>query len=70
MVSSRKDAKAQRTPLDIKENKIAKQVVDAAYQIHSKIGPGLFESVLGLLITYNRLSVFASLRGKIHRKGD
>jgi GxxExxY protein len=52
MVSSRKDAKAQRTPLDIKENIIAKQVVDAAYQIHSKIGPGLFESVYEVLLAH------------------
>jgi GxxExxY protein len=52
IVSSRKDAKAQRTPLDIKENKIAKQVVDAAYQIHSKIGPGLFESVYEVLLAH------------------
>jgi GxxExxY protein len=38
--------------LDIKENIIAKQVVDAAYQIHSKIGPGLFESVYEVLLAH------------------
>jgi GxxExxY protein len=27
------------------ENEIAKIVVDVAYQIHSKLGPGLLESV-------------------------
>ena len=27
------------------ENEIARQVVDAAYKIHSLLGPGLFESV-------------------------
>jgi len=27
------------------ENQIAKQVVDAAYQIHTSLGPGLLESV-------------------------
>jgi GxxExxY protein len=27
------------------ENELAKIVVDAAYQIHCKLGPGLFESV-------------------------
>ena len=37
------------------ENEIAKIVVDAAYHIHRRLGPGLFESAyadkrLGLLI--------------------
>lgn len=27
------------------ENQLAKEVVDAAYQVHTKLGPGLFESV-------------------------
>lgn len=27
------------------ENEIAKQIVDAAYKIHTTLGPGLFESV-------------------------
>lgn len=27
------------------ENAIARQIVDAAYQVHTKLGPGLFESV-------------------------
>lgn len=27
------------------ENEIAKQIVDAAYKIHTSLGPGLFESV-------------------------
>jgi GxxExxY protein len=27
------------------ENEIAKEIVDAAYQIHKTLGPGLFESV-------------------------
>jgi hypothetical protein len=31
--------------LDTTENAVAKQVVDAAYQIHSVLGPGLLESV-------------------------
>ena len=31
--------------LDITENAVAKQVVDAAYRIHSVLGPGLLESV-------------------------
>jgi GxxExxY protein len=32
------------------ENEIAKEVVDAAYTIHSKLGPGLLESVYELLL--------------------
>lgn len=32
------------------ENEIAKQIVDAAYSIHSKLGPGLLESVYELLL--------------------
>jgi GxxExxY protein len=31
--------------LDITENAVAKQVVDAAYRVHSVLGPGLLESV-------------------------
>jgi (p)ppGpp synthase/HD superfamily hydrolase len=29
----------------LKENEIAKLVVDAAYHVHTKLGPGLLESV-------------------------
>ncbi len=29
----------------VTENEIAKQIVDAAYKIHTTLGPGLFESV-------------------------
>lgn len=34
------------------ENEIAKMVVDAAFQIHSKIGPGLLESAYQALLSY------------------
>ena len=34
------------------ENEIATQVVDAAYQIHVKLGPGLFESVYEVVLAY------------------
>ena len=27
------------------ENEIAKEIVDASFEIHTKLGPGLFESV-------------------------
>jgi len=29
----------------VTENEIARQIVDAAYKIHTTLGPGLFESV-------------------------
>jgi hypothetical protein len=29
----------------VTENEVAKQVVDAAYKIHTTLGPGLLESV-------------------------
>jgi GxxExxY protein len=32
------------------ENEIAKQIVDAAFKIHTTIGPGLFESVYEILM--------------------
>jgi GxxExxY protein len=34
------------------ENEIAAQVVDAAYKIHVKFGPGLFESVYEVVLAY------------------
>lgn len=34
------------------ENEIAKQVVDAAYKIHTKIGPGLLESAYQAMLIY------------------
>jgi GxxExxY protein len=46
---SRKGAKAQRK---MTENEIAKEVVDAAYQIHTQLGPGLLESVYEAILSY------------------
>jgi GxxExxY protein len=34
------------------ENEIAKEVVDAAYKIHIKLGPGLLESVYEAVLAY------------------
>ncbi len=34
------------------ENEIATQIVDAAYQIHSTVGPGLVESVYELMLAH------------------
>lgn len=34
------------------ENEIAKEVVDAAYQIHTRLGPGLLETVYEVVLAY------------------
>jgi GxxExxY protein len=34
------------------ENEIAKVIVDAAYKIHTTLGPGLFESVYETVLAY------------------
>ena len=36
----------------MKENQIASQIVDAAFQVHTKLGPGLLESVYEVVIAY------------------
>jgi GxxExxY protein len=34
------------------ENEIARDIVDAAYQIHKKLGPGLLESVYETVLAF------------------
>jgi GxxExxY protein len=34
------------------ENEIAKQILDAAFAVHTKLGPGLFESVYEVVMAY------------------
>lgn len=34
------------------ENLISKEIVDAAYKIHTKLGPGLLESVYEVILTH------------------
>ncbi len=34
------------------ENEIAREIVDAAFKIHTKLGPGLLESVYEKIMTY------------------
>ncbi len=38
--------------LDVTENDVAKQIVDAAYRIHTSLGPGLLESVYEVVLAY------------------
>ncbi len=34
------------------ENEVAREIVDAAYQIHRKLGPGLLESVYETVLAH------------------
>ena len=34
------------------ENEIARQILDAAFIVHTKLGPGLLESVYDVLLAY------------------
>jgi len=36
----------------MKENEIAKIIVDASFKVHTKLGPGLFESVYETVLAY------------------
>ena len=47
------------------ENDIAKEVVDAAYAIHSKLGPGLLESVYELLLADELISRGLSVQQQV-----
>ena len=38
--------------LDMTENEAAKQIVDAAFQVHTALGPGLLESVYEVVLAY------------------
>jgi GxxExxY protein len=38
--------------MGLTENEVAKQIVDAAYQIHTSLGPGLLESAYEAVLGY------------------
>ncbi len=40
------------------ENEIAKIILDAAFKIHKKLGPGLFESVYEAIVEYELVHVY------------
>jgi len=37
---------------DVTENEVAKQIVDAAFRVHTSLGPGLLESVYEMVLAY------------------
>ncbi len=42
----------ERIRIVMRENQIAKNVVDAAFRVHTKLGPGLLESVYEVVLAY------------------
>jgi GxxExxY protein len=42
----------ERIRIVMRENQIAKDVVDAAFRVHTKLGPGLLESVYEVVLAY------------------
>jgi GxxExxY protein len=46
------------------ENEIAKQILDAAFVVHTKLGPGLLESVYEVVIAYEQKRGLAAERQK------
>ena len=47
-----KDTKAQRDPIPPEVNQLSKVVVDAAFTVHNKLGPGLLESVYEVCLAH------------------
>jgi GxxExxY protein len=51
LTQRRKGAKKERK-IKMTENEIAKEIVDAAYKVHTTLGPGLLESVYQAAMEY------------------
>lgn len=47
-----KGTKTLREPISEPVNEVAKQIVDAAFAVHSQLGPGLLESVYEVCLIY------------------
>lgn len=54
------DTKTPRQPASDRVDAIARKVVDADFQVHSALGPGLLESVYTDLLVESLLSRMAS----------
>jgi GxxExxY protein len=52
MFLNHQDTKAPREEVDEGTDRVAKQIVDAAFRIHSNLGPGLLESVYETCLTH------------------
>ena len=46
------DTKTPRNPIPLETDGVAKEIVDSAFQVHSKLGPGLLESVYETCMTH------------------
>ena len=51
-ILNHQDTKAPREPIPIETDQIAAQVVDAAFAVHTKLGPGLLESVYEVCLAH------------------
>jgi len=50
--NSHEGHKGNKGPRRMAENEIAKQILDAAFVIHTKLGPGVFESVYEVVLAH------------------
>jgi hypothetical protein len=55
----------------VTENEIAKIIVDAAFQIHKRLGPGLLESVYEVVLAHvlKRLGLLINFGAELIRDG-
>jgi GxxExxY protein len=51
-ILDRQDTKTPRKQIPVSTDRVAQQVVDAAYAIHSTLGPGLLENVYEMCLAY------------------
>ena len=52
IVSHAKTLRYYEKRLGMRENEIAREVVDAAFRVHTKLGPGLLESVYEVILAH------------------
>ena len=53
----------------LKENEVAKTIVDVAYRIHRQLGPGLLESVYQAVMEYELEKLGLRVQGTRARSG-